>query len=166
MKVLDLCCAQDHAFEGWFGSEDDFRSQFERGLVVCPLCGSAEVTRRPSAPRLLIGRAMEPQRTAAPGDPSSAAPSTQVSLPVPGGAPAERFAVLQSQWLRAVQHVMENTVDVGEKFAEEARRIHYGEVEERAIRGRSTPGEAEALREEGIEVMSIPVPESLKRPLQ
>lgn len=164
MKVLDLRCAQDHAFEGWFGSEDDFRSQHERGLVVCPLCGSAEVTRRPSAPRLLIGRAAEPQQAqaSAPGGPPAAASPV---APGPTG-PAEHLAVLHSHWLRAVKHVMANTVDVGEKFAEEARKIHYGEVEEKAIRGRSTPAEAEALREEGIEVMAIPVPESLKRPLQ
>lgn len=163
MKVLDLSCAHDHAFEGWFGSEDDFRSQHERGLVVCPLCGSAEVTRRPSAPRLMIGRAAEPLRPAAPGGASSVTSSPTAPT---SHAPAEHLAVLQSHWLRAVKHVMDNTVDVGEKFAEEARKIHYGEVEEKAIRGRSTPAEAEALREEGIEVMAIPVPESLKRPLQ
>jgi len=163
VKVLDLRCAHDHAFEGWFGSEEDYRSQLERGLVVCPLCGSAEIARRPSAPRLMIGRSAEPKAAPAPvatlqgGKPPASAPS---------GIPSEHLAVLHTQWLRAVRHVMENTVDVGEKFAEEARRIHYGEVEERAIRGRSTAEEAEALREEGIEVMAIPVPESLKRPLQ
>ena len=166
MKVLDLRCAQDHGFEGWFGSEDDFRSQHARGLVVCPLCGSAEVSRRPSAPRLMIGRAAEPPRTAPPASESGGQPAPVPPGSVPPGLPAERLAVMHTQWLRAVRHVMENTVDVGEKFAEEARRIHYGEVEEKAIRGRSTPEEAEALREEGIEVMAIPVPESLKRPLQ
>ena len=163
MKVLDLRCAQDHAFEGWFGSEDDYRSQRERGLLVCPLCGTAEVARLPSAPRLMIGRTAEPRAASAPAETPQAG---KPSAPAPAGKPSEHLAVMHSHWLRAVRHVMENTVDVGEKFAEEARRIHYGEVEERAIRGRSTAEEAEALREEGIEVMAIPVPESLKRPLQ
>jgi hypothetical protein len=159
MKVLDLRCAHDHAFEGWFASEDDFRSQLDRGLVVCPLCSSSEVTRRPSAPRLNMGRGVEPK-------PPEAAPQGRPVGPDAAGVPAERMAVLQSQWLLAVKHVLENTVDVGEKFAEEARRIHYGEVEERAIRGRSTPEQAAELREEGIEVMALPVPDALKRPLQ
>ena len=83
--------------------------------------------------------------------------------PSPG---TEVAITLQRLWHQAVQHVMANTVDVGERFAEEARRIHYGEADERAIRGRATPDEAEALRDEGIEVMSLPVPEALKGPLQ
>jgi hypothetical protein len=73
---------------------------------------------------------------------------------------------LQSQWLRAVRHVMKSTEDVGERFPEEARRIHYGEVEERGIRGRASRKDAEALREEGIEVMPLPIPDALKGPVQ
>ena len=73
---------------------------------------------------------------------------------------------MQAAWLQAVRHVMANTVDVGERFAEEARRIHYGEVDMRAIRGQATRAEAKALVEEGIDVMSIPLPEALKGPLQ
>ena len=73
---------------------------------------------------------------------------------------------LQSQWLRALRHVMSNTEDVGERFPEEARRIHYGEVEERGIRGRATREDADALREEGIEVMALPLPDAVKEPLQ
>ena len=73
---------------------------------------------------------------------------------------------MQSQWLRAVRHVMSSTEDVGERFPEEARRIHYGEVEERGIRGRASREDAEALREEGIEVMALPVPDALKGPVQ
>jgi hypothetical protein len=81
-------------------------------------------------------------------------------------AGANTQLTLQSQWLRAVRHVMSSTEDVGERFPEEARRIHYGEVEERGIRGRASPEDTEALREEGIEVMSIPVPDALKGPIQ
>ena len=73
---------------------------------------------------------------------------------------------MQAAWLRAVQHVMSHTDDVGDRFAEEARRIHYGEVDERAIRGRATPDEAQALKDEGIEVVSLPVPPALKGTLQ
>ncbi len=73
---------------------------------------------------------------------------------------------MQSQWLRAVRHVMSSTEDVGERFAEEARRIHYGEVEERGIRGRASADDAAALREEGIDVMALPLPHALKGPVQ
>ena len=73
---------------------------------------------------------------------------------------------LQSQWLRALRHVMSTTEDVGERFPEEARRIHYGEVEERGIRGRASREDADALREEGIEVMALPLPDAVKEPLQ
>ena len=73
---------------------------------------------------------------------------------------------MQSQWLRAVRHVLATTEDVGDRFAEEARRIHYGEVEERGIRGRATREDAEALRDEGIEVATLPLPEAFKGPIQ
>jgi hypothetical protein len=148
MKVLDLRCEHDHRFEGWFASDDDFASQCSAGLIECPLCADTAITRLPSAPRLNVSHAREPQPAAAPQD----------------GEPIEM--TMQAAWLRAVAHVMNNTVDVGERFAEEARRIHYGEVDERAIRGRATPDEAESLRDEGIEVMSFPMPAALKGPVQ
>jgi hypothetical protein len=75
-------------------------------------------------------------------------------------------ADLQAAWLQAVRHLVENTEDVGPRFTEEARRIHYGETAPRGIRGQATPGEREALREEGIEVMSLPLPRALEGPLQ
>ncbi len=73
---------------------------------------------------------------------------------------------LQSQWLKVVRQVMSSTEDVGDRFAEEARRIHYGEVEERGIRGRASSEDAEALREEGIAVVALPLPDALKGPIQ
>jgi hypothetical protein len=73
---------------------------------------------------------------------------------------------MQAAWLRAVRHVIEHSDDVGDRFAEEARRIHYGEADERAIRGQATPDEARALEEEGIEVMPLPVPPALKGTVQ
>jgi len=148
MKVLNLRCAHEHVFEGWFASDEDFLSQGERGLVACPLCADKTILRLPSAPRLNVSR----QREAPPVEP---APNT--------AAPS---AAQQAQWLRAVRHMMVSTEDVGERFPEEARRIHYGETEGRPIRGRASPADAEALREEGIEVMSVAVPEPLKGPLQ
>ena len=146
MKVLNLRCGQHHAYEGWFASEEDFVTQSEGGGIACPLCGDTEVVRLPSAPRLNVSR------HAAPAE----APSRN------GG----NEMTLQSQWLRALRHVISTTEDVGERFPEEARRIHYGEVEERGIRGRATREDADALREEGIEVMALPLPDAVKEPLQ
>ena len=145
MKVLNLQCSHSHSFEGWFASEDDFRGQLARGLVECPMCGDVEVTKMLSAPRLNLGAA-------------EAAPRQDlVSMP---------DASLQTAWLQMVRHVMANTDDVGERFAEEARRIHYGETEERGIRGQASREETEALIEEGIGVLPLPIPKALKEPLQ
>ena len=144
MKVFNLQCGTGHHFEGWFGSDGDFESQLDRGLVECPLCGEKHVHRLPAAPRLNLGAvAVETQ----------APPS------------AERAGV-EALWLQAVRHVMTNTEDVGERFAEEARRIHYGESQQRGIRGRTSRDEAQALDDEGIEVFTLPIPASLKGPVQ
>ncbi len=150
MKVLNLRCAHEHPFEGWFASENDYQSQFERGLVECPMCGDKVISKLPTAPRLNVSKAREPLGTAVTA-PTASTPET---------------LTMQSMWLRAVQHVMANTDDVGERFAEEARRIHYGEVEERGIRGQATKEDALALQEEGIEVMSLPVPAAVKGRIQ
>jgi hypothetical protein len=149
MKVLDLRCAGGHRFEGWFASDEDLQSQTDRGLMECPVCADKTITRLPSAPRLNVSGAREPQPAA------DAKP-----------APGQIEMTMQAAWLRAVQQVMNQTENVGDRFAEEARRIHYGEADERAIRGRATPDEAEALRDEGIEVMSLPVPAALKGTVQ
>jgi hypothetical protein len=146
MKVLNLRCANGHGFEGWFASDDDFMDQNGRGLIECPLCSDRIVSRLPSAPRLNLSGAREPQAAAPAAEPAA--------------------ADLQAGWLKAVRHMMANTEDVGERFAEEARRIHYGESANRGIRGEATPAEREALNEEGIEVMAIPVPRALKGPVQ
>lgn len=168
MKVLNLRCAHDHRFEGWFGSEDDYRSQIERGLMVCPVCGDQSIDRLPSAPRLNVSGARAPEAGSKASDGQAggrAVTTVKSSTQAPGDA-GSREMTLQSMWLQAVRHVIANTDDVGDRFAEEARRIHYGEADERAIRGQATRDEAEELREEGIEVMSLPLPPSLKGPLQ
>lgn len=146
MKVLNLQCGHGHAFEGWFGSEDDFHGQVERGLLECPMCGDTGVKKMPSAPRLNFG-ATEP---AAPKQEVATAPNAQ----------------MQAALMQLVQKVMANTEDVGERFAEEARKIHYGETEERGIRGQASREETEALLEEGIAVLPLPLPKGLKGPLQ
>jgi len=151
MKVLNLRCSNDHRFEGWFASDDDFVSQGERGLMACPICSDQTITRLPSAPRVnLLGRRDDAARPAA---------SVDTVLP----AQPEKQ---QAQWLRAVREMLANTEDVGERFVEEARRIHYGEAEQRGIRGQASREDAESLRDEGIEVLSLPLPEAVKGPLQ
>jgi hypothetical protein len=147
MKVLNLRCAHDHRFEGWFTSDDDFAAQGDRGLIACPLCDDKQISRLPSAPRLNVST----QR----GDTAAPPPVAEI---------AEARA--QGRWLRAVREMLNRTEDVGDRFPEEARRIHYGEAEERGIRGRASPEDADALREEGIEVVAMPVPEPLKGPVQ
>ncbi len=143
MKVIDLRCHNGHCFEGWFASDDDFLEQNGRQLIACPLCADSVIVRLPSAPRLNLSGAREALPPAQPPQPDS-----------------------QAQWLKALRHVLANTEDVGERFADEARRIHYGEAAERGIRGQATPDEREALRDEGIEVMPLPLPAALKEPLQ
>ncbi len=154
MKVLDLQCQQHHVFEGWFGSEDEFQSQLARGLVACPLCNDTAVSKKLSAPRLNLSTgqpSVTPEQSLTSRDHEVAnfqAPEMQAAL------------------LKMVRHVVANTEDVGHSFAEEARKIHYGETEQRNIRGHATAEETAELMEEGIGVMPLPLPDLLKEPLQ
>jgi len=176
MKVLDLQCAQGHSFEGWFGSQDDYDSQRARGLVTCPMCNDSDITKKLSAPRLNLGHGIAPALAVAPHDavPGGAQlpaklPAPEASSPVPSSDLAlssETLSQMQAAMMKVVRHVIANTEDVGSQFAEEARKIHYGEREERNIRGQATREETEALIDEGIDVMPLPVPENLKGPLQ
>jgi len=152
MKVLDLRCAQDHRFEGWFASEEDAQSQISRDLVQCPVCGDHAVSRLPSAPRLNLSGA-----TAKPA-------STQVRSGDEGKADAQQMMhALQAHYLKAVRQVLAQTEDVGERFVEEARRMHYQEAPERGIRGSATPEDVQALADEGIETIPLIVPDALKQ---
>jgi hypothetical protein len=172
MKVLDLQCSQGHSFEGWFGSQGDYDAQRARALVTCPVCNDSEIVKKLSAPRLNLGHAVAADP--APAKPTAAAgvevqsSNDAMSLPAPSLAPSDVGSVqqLQAAMLRMVRHVMAHTEDVGPQFAEEARKMHYGEKEERSIRGQATREETEALIEEGIEVVPLPVPDHLKGPLQ
>lgn len=149
MKVLDLQCAQQHMFEGWFASEGDFLSQLDRGLIECPVCANVSITKRLSAPRLNLGT------------PRVDTPASQENNMTAG-----KELSVQSAWMAVARHIVANTTDVGDKFAEEARKIHYGEGEGRAIRGQTSRAEAEALLDEGIAVMPFLLPEGLKGQLQ
>lgn len=150
MKVLNLQCGHAHGFEGWFASEDDFQDQLARGLVECPVCGDVAIAKLPSAPRLNLGASEPAPAPAGKQEVMNAAPNAQ----------------LQAAWMQLVRQVMASTEDVGERFAEEARKIHYGESEERGIRGQASREETEALLEEGIGVLPLPIAKGLKGPLQ
>lgn len=147
MKVLDLQCAQAHGFEGWFASEDDFAGQLSRGLLTCPLCGDGAVTKKLSAPRLNLGGIRDPS----------------VAQQVVAG---DGDLAMQAAWLALARRIVSNTEDVGERFSEEARRIHYGETAQRGIRGQASREQTESLLEEGIAVMPLALPELLKGPMQ
>jgi hypothetical protein len=175
MKVLNLKCAHQHVFEGWFASEDDFQSQLARGLVECPLCADVNISKQLSAPRLNLGAA-PPKSLPSPASPSAAAgqgaPTSTELVPAPAAptdlSPQDRKALqdMQGDWLKMMRQVMANTEDVGSHFAEVARQMHYGEADERSIRGQTSREEAVALLEEGISVLPLPMPASLKETLQ
>lgn len=155
MKVLDLRCAQDHRFEGWFASEEAAQSQISRDLVQCPVCGDHAVTRLPSAPRLNLSGATAKQ---APTPARAAAPAN-----APGADVQHALQALQARYLSAVRQVLAQTEDVGDRFAEEARRMHYDEAPDRAIRGSASAEDVQALAEEGIETFPLIVPDALKQ---
>lgn len=161
MKVLNLQCSSGHVFEGWFASEDDFQDQQARQLVACPLCSDTAVSKMLSAPRLNLGRGSEPPPARDAARPAAAGAGEQAS-PVAALPPQ----AMQAAWLQMVRRVLAQTEDVGERFADEARRIHHGEAAERGIRGQATPQQTEELLEEGIAVMPLPIPDSLKNTLQ
>ena len=175
MKVLNLQCAHQHSFEGWFASEDDFQSQLLRKLVECPMCESTSVEKMPSAPRLNFGAqqlraaASDSIGDSAPGNSGGlareglASPSTAIALTP---TPSESVTTGQAGFLKALRQLMANTEDVGRRFADEARRMHYGDIEARSIRGQTSAREAVELLEEGIEVMPLPLPAALKETLQ
>lgn len=140
-KVFNLQCELGHLFEGWFASHDDYDDQDSRGLLTCPMCQSASIQKMPSAPRLNFGKGVAP------------APAlSTASTPVTQNEQFQRQAVALQQ-MRALITATEN---VGPRFADEARRIHDGEADQRAIRGTATREERAALIEEGIAVMALP----------
>ena len=147
MKGFNLSCDLDHTFEGWFASSGEFDRQLAAGLVECPVCGSRATGKMPSAPRLNLSGAQEP-----------AAVKEPVALP--------NETAMRAMLAQMTRHIIANAEDVGERFAEEARRIHYEEAPRRSIRGVASKDEAAALEDEGIEVMPLPFSDAGKTPLQ
>lgn len=148
MILYRLRCNDDHEFEGWFRNADAFDAQRGAGTLECPVCGSVDVGKALMAPNI------------------SSAKGREVTVPVPAAQPpaevramhplAKQAAEMKRQ-LRALRQVVEENCDyVGPRFAEEARKIHYGEVDARGIYGESTPEESERLKDEGIEFGSVP----------
>jgi hypothetical protein len=172
MKVLNLRCSRLHSFEGWFGSEDDFQDQQQRGLIACPLCADTGIQKMPSAPRLNFGGHQAPEAGSDRADPAPPSPSS-TKLPSKGelarigqAEGAQPSPAAQAAFLTALRQVMAATEDMGARFAEEARRMHYGEVEARSIRGQASAREALELLEEGIDVIPLPMPAAVKETLQ
>lgn len=150
MIVFDLHCAEGHRFEGWFGSSDDFASQQDRGLVSCPQCGNAQVSKAPMAPAVpaksnqraeVLSQQSGHDRQAVSG--GKIPPEVQQAMRALAQAQAK--ALSESKW-------------VGDKFAEQSRAMHYGERELEAIHGKATLEEAKELLEEGIEVAPVLFP--------
>ncbi|MBS0348946.1 MAG: DUF1178 family protein [Proteobacteria bacterium] len=130
MIVLDLSCEQGHRFEAWFASSDAFEQQQAGGLVSCPHCGTHQVKRLPSAPYVQTSSHTRP-----------AEPDPQA---------------IAAKLIEALRSAARQSEDVGERFVEEARRIHYGDAEERAIRGQAKPSDMIELIEEGIPILPVP----------
>ena len=138
MILYSLRCAEDHEFDGWFRDSAGFDKQRESGFLTCPECGSTDVSKALMTPRL------------------SSAREASVPVPEPTKQVMPQAAELKRQLLVLRRAVQENCDYVGDRFAEEARKIHYGEAEAHGIYGETTPDDAESLREEGVEFGAIP----------
>lgn len=141
MILYNLCCSADHVFEAWFRDSAAYDEQAAAGEVLCPVCGNASVAKAPMAPRIAKGG----------GGAKEAVPD-----PVPQTYTNTRAVEMRRMLTELRRHVEENSDYVGDKFAEEARKIHYGEKEERNIYGEATEDQAEELSEEGVKIGRIP----------
>ncbi len=146
MIIYDLICNNEHRFEGWFQSASDFERQHEQGLIHCPQCDSHLVQRIPSA--VAIGTHSGDDTTMATAIGSNDGTGSTTLMPA--------GTQVMALYKQLVQAIVNNSEDVGASFAEEARKIHYNEAPERPIRGQATPDECEALRDEGIHILSLP----------
>lgn len=135
MIKFSLACEKDHGFDGWFSSSDDYEKQLKRGLVTCPQCNSPKVGKTLMAPSVSTSRKKE-------------------SMSVTSVNEAQRAVLAEMKKLR--DKVVENSEDVGQKFPEEARKIHYGETEARAIYGEASRDDVESLLDEGVEIVPLP----------
>jgi hypothetical protein len=169
MKVYNLACQLSHQFEGWFRSEDDFFSQQQKSILSCPVCESTEITRMPSAPYLGTKKSNSGETVSekdAQQHPTKTGSPSKDAMHMSADQKHVFQEKMQSTMLSLVREMMTNTEDVGESFAEEARKIHYQESPQRSIRGVATVDQAAELIDEGIEVFSLPIPPALKTTLQ
>ena len=135
MIIFDLkCAAHGHVFEAWFGSTEDYEEQQRRGLVSCPICGASEVDKAPMAPKVGAKGGSRP------------------------GPPPEAVKAMMSEMAAAQKQLLEKSEHVGDRFPDEARAIHLGEAEARAIHGRASPADADSLRDEGVPIAPLPFP--------
>lgn len=149
-----LVCDNGHGFEGWFRSSDSYDAQAASGLVACLACGSVKVAKAMMAPALAKTAALVPDKSRSIAEAPASEPVAVPSGDVPVMAEPERQL---RALMRAVrEHVTRTADNVGPRFPEEARRMHYGEAEFRPIYGEASPSEARALVEEGIEVAPLP----------
>ena len=145
MIVFDLKCAKDHVFEAWFPDSEGYERQRKARAIACPMCGATSVAKAPMAPNVATRK----------GRDEAPAESQAVVTPDPREATARAYMNVVRQ------HIRENFDNVGDKFADEARRIHYGEADKRNIHGRATKDEAKALEDEGIDFGTVPFPLNL-----
>lgn len=159
MIVYDLKCGKGHVFEVWFGSSSDYDQQKKKGLLECPYCGDRSVEKALMAPNVGLKSNQKPEQPPARSGEKQAAGHWAGSSEPPPEAVKEMLARLAE-----AQRQIEDTFDyVGDEFAEEARKIHFGETKERPIYGEVNLQEAKELQEEGIDVLPLPFPSRRKR---
>jgi hypothetical protein len=150
MIRYNLRCERDHAFESWFQSSSAYETQEKRKLVNCPVCGSAKVERAIMAPQIVSkkGRDVPVQAPVA---------ATEVAAPASTPLMMAQERELRTKLKELRDHIVKNADNVGERFPNEARKMHYGDIEHRPIYGEASPEEARSLIEEGVEVSPLPV---------
>ena len=164
MKVFDLQCALHHSFEGWFASEADYIDQQATGLLTCPLCGDASIQKMLSAPRLNLKAGRE--RPTSSREVAVSVAASQDATVVHESAESMVDFALQARLVQAMREMLGKAEDVGDRFADQARGMHHGDIAPRSIRGQTTPEVAQELIEEGIDVMALPTLPGLTDTLQ
>ena len=152
MIHYNLRCAKGHAFESWFQSSSAYETQEKRKLVSCPVCGSTKVERAIMAPQVVSKKGREQ----AVSEPLPAPTTTEVAAPAPTPLLMAQEQELRAKLKELRDHIVKNADNVGESFPNEARKMHYGDIEHRPIYGEASPDEAKPLIDEGVEVMPLP----------
>jgi hypothetical protein len=151
MIRYSLHCERGHAFESWFQSSSAYDSQIKRKLVTCPACGSAKVEKAIMAPQIISKKGRES------AVPAPAAATNEVTAPASTPLLMAQERELRAKLKELRDHIVKNADNVGERFPNEARKMHYGDIEHRPIYGEASPEEARSLIEEGVEVSPLPV---------